>query len=449
MREFLNKYLNPTMVLAVAAFLLPWQSRYIFGWSYLSGDPTQFGVLSVYAVQVILIVALFAAYAWTGRPVFDRAALRLKAIGGVFLLIAVISAYFAPQSVPALAAVVDLTFALIFFLALLDQRVDKTKVMFGFALGLVLPVALGVYQVITGGNPPSTILGLAYRDAEHLGDAVIMIKGERVLRAYGSFPHPNVFGGFLSVGLLSLLALRTPPGREGLGEASINDKTRRTLTAILVIILFAGLIFTESRSAMLGLLLGLALIALIRNHRADLARRLVLPLTTLVVVAALAISSVAPWIGTSIRGGGELEDRSLSERAEQYQSWPSTMHGTDWIIGNGPRNYVFALAEQNPGKSVWDYQPIHNVPLLMLSELGLLGLAIVVLGLVLIVRVLLRRLPDTISTYAVAMLAVLTVVAFFDHYLWSSWSGLALTGFVLALCMSKNNFVENHIDKIK
>jgi hypothetical protein len=43
------------------------------------------------------------------------------------------------------------------------------------------------------------------------------------------------------------------------------------------------------------------------------------------------------------------------------------------------------------------------------------------------------RFPNVDAIAAFAMGNVLLLIAFFDHYLWSSWSGLTLAVFVLAL----------------
>jgi len=70
---------------------------------------------------------------------------------------------------------------------------------------------------------------------------------------------------------------------------------------------------------------------------------------------------------------------------------------------------------------------------LYLGELGLLG--------VLAAGWTLRDLAETVwkkprisdRAFAVSALALLAVLALFDHYLWSLWSGLALGAFVLAI----------------
>jgi O-antigen ligase len=418
MRFSLSQLFTPTGILAVWAFLLPWQTRYIFGWSYLSGQPTEFGTLSVYATQVMVLIGLSVVYFLHGWPKFNRQTLRFKALSGVLLLAAVVSAYFTQNSVAALAGALDLAFAVLIFVALLDERVNLRAIGQVFVWGLCLPVMLGLWQVVTGFNPAVTWLGLAARDAQHLGDAVVLGPGGvRILRAYGSFPHPNIFGGYLVVGILTAVT------------AFKSAKIRFSLMFWLSL----GLFLTMSRAAILGLLVALLIKWLAKKISPVTFKKIALPSVLMIVTSIWLLALALPNLTSQLRGGSELEQRSINERLEQYQAWPQTMSGRDWLIGNGPRNYTYALAENYPQQSVWDYQPIHNLPLLILAELGVLGLGIVILGL--------GWLYKAVSTpIALAMLASLLTIAAFDHYLWSFWSGLILVALVMAHSLSENKY---------
>jgi hypothetical protein len=417
MRALFEKWISPTGLLVAIFFLLPWQTRYIFDWSYLSGASTQFGILSLYMTQVLLILGLCIVYILRGRPRIDSGYQAALSWGAGVVFVSVLSGIFAHQSIPALAGMLDLTCAALAFLALLDKRVSLKPVMIAFVAGLCLPLGLGLAQVAFGGSGASTLLGLAGRDAQALGDAVIMLGGERVLRAYGSFPHPNIFGGYLAVALLVLSSLATLKNRKFM------------LVAILVFA--AGLFLTGSRSALLGFMLGSGLTLLVlRSRNLSLTKKILLPIASLVVGAVLLVTVFAPQLAAAVRGGGALENRSLSERSEQYQEFLSTMQGTDWLFGNGPRNYVFALADAHPDRAVWEYQPIHNVPLLLMSELGVIGFLAVLGWVACLDRQNFSRFPERQAALAHGMGKVLFVIVFFDHYLWSSWAGLMLVAFV-------------------
>jgi O-antigen ligase len=426
MKKFVNQLLTPTGILAIFFFLLPWQTRYIFGLSHLSGSFTQFGILSLYATQLFLILGLAFAYLLRGSPVIEPRYRRSIMLGVAIMVITIVSSFLAQQSIPALAALIDLTGAGIAFIALLDKRVNLQWVMSAFVAGLLIPVGIGLVQVFFGETGASTVLGLASRDATRLGDAVLMLAdGERVLRAYGTFPHPNNFGGYLAVGLLTTLALPFTGAR----------KARAIIAAVLAI----GLALTASRSALLGLILGGGLTMLAQRWPWRWAGPSPAPTAMTIAIGvvglALGVTLFAPSLAASLRGGGALEDRSLSERADQYREWPATMQGSDWLIGSGPRSYVFTLATIHPDRGVWEYQPIHNVPLLVLAEIGLLGLIAMIAWIVTLDRQNFARFPNREAAYAHGMGKVLFVIIFFDHYLWSSWAGLVLVAYVAALML--------------
>ena len=434
MKKFLHDWLTPTGILALFFLLLPWQTRYIFGLSYLSGSSTQFGILSLHATQVLLLVGLLVIYCWRGFPVVDARYQRSLSLGAAIMLVAVISSLLARQSIPALAAMIDLAGAGIAFIALLDKRVNLKVVMSAFVLGLIIPIGLGLAQVILGSSGASTLLGLAGRDAQALGDAVIMLGDERVLRAYGSFPHPNIFGGYLAAGVLSILASRDHFAKWLGGHGT-------AVSLALCSVLGLGLVLTASRSAWLGLLLGGALTMLAQRWPWRWTRAGQSPAPTAMAIAlgavglALGLTIFAPALVAGLRGGGAIEERSLSERADQYREWPNTMSGSTWLVGNGPRSYVFTLADVHPDRGVWEYQPIHNIPLLLLSELGLIGFLLIFCWVVTLDRQNFARFPNRDAAYAHGLGKVLFVIIFFDHYLWSSWAGLVLVAYVAALML--------------
>jgi hypothetical protein len=342
-------------------------------------------------------------------------------LGAGVVGLAVVSAYFAKQSIPALAGIIDLSFAGLAFAALLDKRVKLRVVLTAFVLGLLVPLALGIFQVLTGGSGASTIFGLAGREAAALGDAVIQLgDGTRILRAYGSFSHPNIFGGYLAVGVLSILYLQLS----------------RSYKVALGILLGLGLLLTASRSAVIGLAVGgLLTWFVIKIRPSSLAKRWNIPIATAIVLLALGLSLFAPSWVAAVRGGGALELRSLSERAEQYQEFPAVMGHTNWLIGNGPRSYVFTLATIHPDRGVWEYQPIHNALLLILAELGVLGLLLLLAWVMTLDLQNLARFPNVEAGLAHGMGKILFFIVFFDHYLWSSWAGLALVALVGALML--------------
>lgn len=407
----------------LALFLLPWQTRYIYDQVAIGGGASEFGIMSIYAVQLLIAVAFFLGMRWQIRKDHQ---LPVRAMGIVLLATAVSI----PLSVNAnlsLAAWSSLLFSGLLFVCLLDQRVEKFRALGSFVAGLVLPSILGLYQFFSGTSPASKWLGLAAHAASDLGAAVVGNDGERLLRAYGTFGHPNIFGGYLAIGLLSAFML-----------TFVVKKTWQLwiVRAALVLLSFA-LIATFSRSAWLAFaaacVAGLFMMVLKRRE----AIKRGLPTAGLVFLSLLVASAalIAP-LESRFNLSLHLEQMSVEDRVNQYQLYPKVLDGTA-LIGVGIGAYPVALAKAWPNLDVWNAVPIHNVPLLVFAETGILGVLAALFWAVTVDRVNYKAIAKK-SIPAIGGIALGTVplvVIFFDHYIWSTWAGLALLAFLMAMTL--------------
>ncbi len=397
----------------------------------IAGTHTEFGVMSLYAVEVLLAVAVI------GGSLLDRKWFTIQQkhqlavrLGAIVCVVAVLGTAFADRSVFSLAMTAHILFAFMVFFALLLDRVSVRHVLYAFVLSLLAPLALSVIQVFGGSSPASSWFGLAFRDAAQLGDAVFTVNGERVLRAYGTFPHPNVFGGFLGVALFAWWGVMASVRREW------TKRKHVIFTSIGTIILMFGMLLTGSRSAFLGLFVGLTLVFVVKSIPSmKIARPVAAILGMIAVFGSLFASFYLTDLASSIRGGGVNEERSLIERVALYEDFVPFMAATNPLVGRGLGSYVLSFSDTQPGKNAFDYQPVHNVFLLILAELGLLGLVAALCWAVNVVWTNVSRFPHRDALYAFGMGNVILMICFFDHYLWSSWSGLALIAFVSAMMM--------------
>jgi O-antigen ligase len=125
-----------------------------------------------------------------------------------------------------------------------------------------------------------------------------------------------------------------------------------------------------------------------------------------------------------------LEVISVSERLSGYAQWNEVFLKNP-VTGVGVGGYTAALATITPGQSAWAYQPVHNVFLLILSEIGLLGFVaffwwVISVG---------KSLRTEAQGFMISLGTCLFFLALFDHYLWSLWPGLALSAFVFAMIL--------------
>ena len=209
-------------------------------------------------------------------------------------------------------------------------------------------------------------LGLAWLGEPRLdllveGTSVAQRDGQNWLRAYGLNSHPNQLGLLM----MALCLLLWPNRHRAQGRW-------RWLFWLGLAAGLAGLLMSLSRSAGLGLFLGGLVFVLHRQTALALPRReIILPLALLaagVLLFALAYGDV--MAGRLLALDSPLESRSLWERQRDWSlAWQ--VWGERPFLGVGPGQYLTAASAINPEAAL-----VHNVPLLIGAELGLVGLAL-------------------------------------------------------------------------
>ena len=125
-------------------------------------------------------------------------------------------------------------------------------------------------------------------------------------------------------------------------------------------------------------------------------------------------------------GDGRLERVSISER-ERYAHDAKTVIKNNFIFGAGIKNYGLALHEIDGELASYQYEPVHNVFLLVWAETGLLGLVFFLIFLFLCFLSAWRSRSLAIPP----LLAMMIALMLFDHWLWS----LAFGGYLFWLIM--------------
>ncbi|KKR57504.1 MAG: O-antigen ligase-related protein [Candidatus Uhrbacteria bacterium GW2011_GWE2_40_58] len=438
-------------------FLLPWQTQWIFFQATLNGEVWEYGKLYVSVVEVLILLTLLVR----GRPRWLSGSWGVLRMSFIFLGTCLIASSTAWFSLGATVHVMHVLVAFALFSLLCDVEIQTRKVIIAFLLGLIIPSCLGWYQVLTGLSPAFTWFGLSAQDALQAGASVVETGSERLLRAYGSFPHPNIFGGYLAVGVLLLawlaqqkrffsfdqLAFITTFLFKQLSSSFFDFQKIRALffswfgrflglrlgLPLFALLLASTLVITFSRSAWLGLFLGIVVmggfflwfkIPFQKNFR----------IVAGCIFLALFCTTVYFWpaISTRVEATSRLENISLEERVSGYQFVDDVVFYNP-VTGVGPEGYTVALSAVIPNQDVWFYQPVHNTFLLILSELGLIGFVAFLLWVNSIDLLAYRKACTRGGAMSMALGCVVLVIALFDHYPWSQWSGLVLLAFVFAM----------------
>ena len=217
---------------------------------------------------------------------------------------------------------------------------------------------------------------------------------------------------------------------------------------------------TASRSAFLGWLLGLLAVTLLAWLWRRQARGLVLRLAGIAVLAftltTIVALSVVPAAGDSqgpfsnaFSNAGKGLDRFSSsqittglEGRGQDLAYSLSIIREALFLGVGAGNYPQELKQNlDPGSLGGIYTPVHNVPLLILAELGILGgVAWALLMLAPLIWIISRRKEppaDLRSLLWVGPLLVLLFEGLWDFPPWSTQDGRVLMMAVLGLWVGR------------
>src|SRR3989339_319477 len=431
--KFLNKIIEWGIYLFV--FLLPWQTRLILKEGDLNGY-WEYGTASVYGTEILLYFLFLLAIA---SLVIDKLQIqnykfqinykfkitKIATVAIFFLVFALLSIFWADSKSVALMAGVGI------FLILQIFNFDWKKISWAFVLSALIQAGLGSYQFLTQTTFASKWLGMALHDPAILGTIVVEASGERWLRAYGSLPHPNMLGAFLAIGMFLIIILY---------QKSLASRGKIILVSIFSILAF-GLFATFSKSAILAFiivllffLVGSFIFKEVKENRQLLSKSICLFTFVAIIFGSIFWEPVA----TRVWGTGRLEAKSTNERISYLgESWQLIKNHPFFGVGLG--NYTLALHNEiNPNLNSWEYQPAHNIYLLVLAELGIFGFTLFLLFLAsFFIPLQNNRAWYNLFNLRNAVFFLILLVGLFDHYLWTLYFGVILFWIYLSPIVQK------------
>jgi O-antigen ligase len=272
----------------------------------------------------------------------------------------------------------------VLFLVLREVEWTRTVlVRVGGALVLLalIAAALGGYEYATG----EVLWNQKIIDANSLSSTV---------RVNSLFFDPNIYGRFLMVVLLGILAVLTWGARGG----------RAAGLAVLFALLWAGLIVSFSQSSMLGLIVG-AIVLLGVRFGAGKALLAAGGFALVAVVALVALSGVLRINLDSSEG----IDNSTAGRWALVQGGVE-LYADRPVVGWGSGSYRRAYREQTNTSDVRAVAASHTIPLTVAAEQGTIGLLIYLGLLVTSLAALLRAARHSAAGAAIAAAYVAMVL---------------------------------------
>lgn len=435
------------------AGLLPLQTRWFLHTGQLAGGTWEYGTLSLYATDILLMAAILLAVFMNrsgsgGKRTFLP---RSVTVGAVIITLGI-----AFSSINALDVGVALGWTLRAALGLATWWLlarHRTPIAW-FAVAIIISASIEsvliIWQFVAQSVPASALFGLARHASSVAGDAVVETDLGRFLRGYGTLPHPNIAAGWLAVGLTFITGL----------YLRSKDAFERAILLMGFSLVSVGLFLTFSRGGLLAwFTVFICFVALVLfRERSETASHWHIgfqrahpspgmKMMKLVAVALLLFGvflfAFAPLVRGRTDAVNRLEAKSVNERVSQIDE-TRTLVRDHWLFGVGVGNYTKAVHDRiDASRSVWGYQPIHNIPLLIAAELGIFGTVLLIWYAGMIARTIFRVARQTWfhghahelpwSVIAGLALLLLFLISLVDHYLWSLPFGIMLFWLVFGL----------------
>lgn len=403
-----------------AIVLLPWQTRWFFEGPALGGYPWEGGRVSVYVSWVAMIVTIAVGCLLRGarRVPGPRGGRRGWAtfVSAMVGVLAIVLLFLSTYPLATWQWLVEV-FLLGCFAWVLVRSIERDDLARWIVYAIIPHAVLGIAQHVSQAVVGSKWLGMASQNPLTPGVSIVEVVGRRWLRAYGGFPHPNILGGWLVLGIGCALRL-----------VSLKKAQRVFLYGALTIFSVC-LVLTFSRSAWLALVFFLIVTSIEVSRLKQTVNRRSWMVACGFVLAVVATTIAARWPLVAVRGDSQtrLEQRSVDERLQGWRNGVALFEGHSWM-GVGPRATGFALLKE--GIVSANTIPVlpHVVPLLILDEVGLVGALLLLWAAYRCRRAILSN-P--------LFLGVLPIF-FLDHYPWSTWSGLAWSMLIFCLVFAKD-----------
>ncbi|MDO8496723.1 MAG: O-antigen ligase family protein [bacterium] len=416
-------------------FTIPFQTRKILwysGWRF-----NEWQSISIYATDIFLVVLLFF---WAlNLKKFKLAKSDYFLI--IFLVVSGISVFNSSNYTLSFFQWMKLSEFVVLYFYLSRYAFAK----FGLINSLFAVMVGGIFQAVVAIVQFVRQSSLGFR---YLGESVINFDlsgiasfytsaGEKVIRAYGTTPHPNVLATCLFFAMFSFYFIYLYYRLHSKHTPFFDTWDRATLgfygvmlfaffTTFSRVIVFIWFVSFCLRSVVVRAFKHYRITFGTKEGRKRIIAILLVNLAVIILFSSLYFNEIISR--SSISG----EDQAVTLRA----FYTKEALGMEWnLLGVGTGNFVGWLMEKEPFLIQYAYQPVHNIYLLIYSETGILGLGAFLIFLVFLVKDFISgtRLRKSYDLSMLFFFCSILFIGFFDHLFWTLqqgrlvfWSSLGL-----------------------
>ncbi|MDD2224978.1 MAG: O-antigen ligase family protein [Candidatus Shapirobacteria bacterium] len=335
-------------------------------WSYLMGIRIDYLSPTLYLLDLVWVVLIFN---WIKPSVLRTSPLtgRLSKIFkfkyfliAVFVGINILMAVNPWVAVYKWLRVVQLLITFFYFRK--NKILVKENLIKIIPCWIILESLLAMAQMAKSGSLNGIFYWLGERSFSFntIGIAQMSVFGKGLIRAYGTFSHPNSLAGFLLVSLLLWWWLR--------------EKINKTWWWMVFWFGFLGIMVSGSRTIWI-LTLGLIFWFLLKNikNKVNIVGLILLVLG--VIIFGLRLVNMEYQVSDFLGG---WDSDGIGKRIQLNVAGLKMIKESS-LFGVGLGNFLVRLPEFQKNNGIFWLQPVHNVLILAWSEIGILGLSLMFL----------------------------------------------------------------------
>ncbi len=399
------------------AFLLsfPFSWRKVFIPSVTGGSFNEYLDLSFYVGDILILssLLLIIKHNYTIKSIIDKIKLfHVEQLPvAIFISYLLLTIFWSENTILWIDGILGLIrifiILSIFVFSLKDKNCSTWNnlkyFIFIFSFIIFLQSVMGIAQFIQNHSLGAKFLGESILDQSMSGVAKIDFDFYKQIRAYGTFLHPNILGGYLVIGIIILFTFL---------KKDIKLFHVEQFWFYFVILLgFLALLLTFSKLAIVSLVLTLYIYMFHVEQKS--IKKLFHVEQFIFIALTIGLLFVILILGKEQLG------KSINERLFLWDI--NKPQGEEIFIGKGLGQSIYDISF-NPLLEIWQLQPVHSVYFYIINEIGIIGFGLLAL---LLCKLYLNVLRGTFK-YSIPLSVTLGTLATFDHYLVTTYVGQTL-----------------------
>ncbi len=364
-------------------FLLPTQlgRHFWFDWTSVWGIRVDYFSPTIYLVDVIWLGLFILNISITKFQVFQTNSKKQFPIFQTFLIIIFILINILISQNKWVAGYKWLRLGELFWFwnwIIRNKRLAQSGWLKAIPFWLIIEGILAIGQVSKGGSLNGWWWWLGERkfDFNTIGIAQMSVADMGLIRAYGTFSHPNSLAGFLLVNLVWWVRtkIQNPLSLDKLGTFPLKRATLKNVFWWGVFWMgLIGIFLSGSRTIWLLTLGFLGFLGW--NTKVVLKEKIkgLIVGVLLIILLLWMINYNYPLV--NFLGG--WDENGIMKRGQLNLAAVEMIRESPWF-GVGLGNFLVKLPEFQRNNQIFWFQPVHNILLLIISEIGLLGSGVLV-----------------------------------------------------------------------